>query len=133
MGITDFLKRAYLANIECPIGDQDKSWAPHILWLACISHLTFFGFGPGGDFGQVYISENDIDANPDYEDASIDPKLSYQDELSDLICDLNLFKDESELLASRLKERHLLKAGNKITFYKKGIQSLLFISVRLSI
>jgi hypothetical protein len=40
-----------------------------------------------------------------------------QSELSDLIRDLNLSKDSSELLASRLKEKNVLQPGTKITFY----------------
>jgi hypothetical protein len=37
--------------------------------------------------------------------------------LSDLIRDLNVSKDSSELLASRLKEKNALQPGMKITFY----------------
>jgi hypothetical protein len=40
-----------------------------------------------------------------------------QNELSDPIRDLNLSKDSSELLASRLKEKNVLQPGMKITFY----------------
>jgi hypothetical protein len=40
-----------------------------------------------------------------------------QNELSDLIRDLNLSKDSSELLVSRLKEKNVLQPGAKITFY----------------
>ena len=50
-----------------------------------------------------------------------------QNELSDLISDLNLSKNSSELLASRLKERNVLQPGKKITFYRrKEKDSLLF-------
>lgn len=42
-----------------------------------------------------------------------------QDELDDLVRDLNLPKDKSELLASRLKEKNLLLPGTKITVYRK--------------
>jgi hypothetical protein len=38
--------------------------------------------------------------------------------LSDLIRDLNLSKDSSELLASRLKEKNVLHPGMKIKFYQ---------------
>jgi hypothetical protein len=38
-------------------------------------------------------------------------------ELSDPIRDLNLPKDSSELLASRLKEKNVLQPGTKIAFY----------------
>jgi hypothetical protein len=40
-----------------------------------------------------------------------------QNELSDLMRDLNLSKNSSELLASRLKEKNVLQPGTKITFY----------------
>jgi hypothetical protein len=42
-----------------------------------------------------------------------------QNELSDLIRDLNLSKESSELLASRLKEKSVLHPGTKITFYRR--------------
>lgn len=48
-----------------------------------------------------------------------DPILFDQFDLDDLIRDLNLPKDSSELLASRLKERHLLLPGTKLTAYRK--------------
>jgi hypothetical protein len=48
-----------------------------------------------------------------------------QNELSDLIRDLNLSKESSELLASRLKERNVLHPGMKITFYRRREKDLL--------
>ena len=48
-----------------------------------------------------------------------------QHELSDLIRDLNLSKESSELLASRLNEKNLLHAGTKITFYRTREKDLL--------
>jgi len=39
-------------------------------------------------------------------------------EINDLICDLNLPKQSSELLASRLQEKHLPHPGTNITFYR---------------
>lgn len=52
-------------------------------------------------------------------DENDDPVLFDQTSLDDLIRDLNLPKDSSELLASRLKERNLLLPGTKITAYRK--------------
>ncbi|GBM36704.1 hypothetical protein AVEN_221969-1 [Araneus ventricosus] len=52
------------------------------------------------------------------------PQRFNQDELSDLTRDLNLSKEASELLASRLNNKNLLEEGNKITFYctrEKGL------------
>ena len=37
--ITDFVKQAYLAYFKVKLGDQDKSWAPHIVCKTCIEHL----------------------------------------------------------------------------------------------
>jgi hypothetical protein len=48
-----------------------------------------------------------------------------QNELSDLIRDLNLSKDSSELLASRLKAKNVLHPGKKITFYRRREKYLL--------
>jgi hypothetical protein len=48
-----------------------------------------------------------------------------QNEFSDLIMDLNLSKDTSELLASRLKEKNVLQPGMKITFYRRREKDLL--------
>jgi len=41
-----------------------------------------------------------------------------QAEINDLIRDLNLPKQSSELLASRLQEKHLLHPGTNTTFYR---------------
>ena len=37
--ISDFVKQAYLAYLKVKLGDQDKSWAPHIVCKTCIEHL----------------------------------------------------------------------------------------------
>ena len=37
--ITDFVKQAYLSYFKVKLGDQDKSWAPHIVCKTCIEHL----------------------------------------------------------------------------------------------
>ena len=47
------------------------------------------------------------------------PQLFSQGELNDLIRDLNLSKESSELRASRLKEKNLFQLGTLITFYRK--------------
>ena len=38
-GITESVKRAYLAYFKVMLGDQDKSWAPHIVCKQCVEHL----------------------------------------------------------------------------------------------
>ena len=47
------------------------------------------------------------------------PQLFSQEELNDLTRDLNLSKESSELLASRIKEKNLFQPGTLITFYRK--------------
>jgi hypothetical protein len=51
-----------------------------------------------------------------------------KNELSDLIRDLYLSKESSDLLASRLKEENVLHPGMKITFYqrRKGFAAIFY-------
>jgi hypothetical protein len=42
-----------------------------------------------------------------------------------MIKDLNLSKESSELLASRLKEKNVLHPGMKITFYRRSEKDFL--------
>ena len=53
------------------------------------------------------------------------PQLFSQLELSDLIRDLKLTKDHSELLASRLKEENLLQKRVRISFHRKRSQNVI--------
>ena len=46
------------------------------------------------------------------------PVLFDQQSLSDMIRDLSLSKESSEVLAARLKDRNLSQHGTKITFHK---------------
>ena len=72
-------------------------------------------------------TENDprsIDSNPSLDKDSFHPavlpRLFFsQGELNDLVRDLSLSKESSELLASRLKEKNMLEPGTQITFYRK--------------
>ena len=48
-----------------------------------------------------------------------------QPELNDLIRDLNLSKESSELLASRLKEKNLLDSETKVTFYRNREKNMI--------
>ena len=54
----------------------------------------------------------------------IDDDLCILYKLSDLIRDLKLIKDYSELLASRLKEKNLLQKGVRISLYCKHSQNV---------
>ena len=55
----------------------------------------------------------------EYEEPMSGPQLFNQSELSDLVRDLALSKESSEVLASRLKEKSLLQPGTKVSFYRK--------------
>ena len=55
-----------------------------------------------------------------------------QDELNDLVRDLGLSKTNSELLASRLKEKNVLSPGTSITFYRTREAELLVFFSELS-
>ena len=48
----------------------------------------------------------------------LSPSLSDQAEINNSILDLNLPKQSSELLASRLQEKHLVHPGTNIAFYR---------------
>lgn len=79
------------------------------------------------DEGDIFghISESDTDSDSDYEGATENPQLFNQEELSDLVRDLALSKEASELLASRLNDKNLLEQGAKITFYRTREKELL--------
>ena len=38
--ITSHIKKMYKAYFECYLGDQDKSWAPHVSCLTCVKTLS---------------------------------------------------------------------------------------------
>ena len=62
-------------------------------------------------------SETSKGSCSEYEESCSSPKQFIQQELNDLIRDLNLSKQGSELLASRPKEKNCLQPDVKITFY----------------
>ena len=53
-----------------------------------------------------------------------DPRLFDQESLNDLVRDLQLGKGKNELLASRLKERNLLKPGVTVSYYRRRTAEL---------
>lgn len=79
----------------------------------CMSNIAL-----GDESEESGGSDSDFQSNSHSE--SFDQK-----ELSDLIRDLNLSKESSELLASRLKEKNALKPGTKITIYRNREKDLL--------
>ena len=48
MEIDDFVQMAYLANFGLKLGDQDKSWAPHMVCKTCKERLRFWTNGERG-------------------------------------------------------------------------------------
>ncbi len=46
-------------------------------------------------------------------------KTFTQDELNDLVRDLALYKEKAELLASRLKQKHLIDKNGLICYYRR--------------
>lgn len=69
----------------------------------------------------------DIDhaGDSDYAGCSSTSAHFNQNELNDLVRDLYLSKENSELLASRLREKNLLEFGTKVTFYRTREKDLL--------
>jgi len=63
-------------------------------------------------------SSTHSDADPVFEGPSSQPHLITQPELNDLIRDLGLSKDKSELLGSRLQGWNLLHRETKVTVYR---------------
>ncbi|XP_076037944.1 uncharacterized protein LOC143030832 [Oratosquilla oratoria] len=190
--LTQRVKKLYELYFGCKVGDQDKSWAPHICWVRCTSSLSAWvkGKGTGLMFGvpmvwrepkdhstDCYFCLTDIKgrnrkgkksivypdlqsairpvlhssdipvpqppselpsddtSNSDYsesQDATYTtqlesdkkPHLITQPELNDLVRDLTLTKQQSELLASRLQQWHLLDEEARITVFRKRSANL---------
>lgn len=66
------------------------------------------------EFDETFIDKND----PDYVDED-QPHLLDQSELNDLVRDLELTKEKSELLASRMLQWKFLQKGTKVSVYRK--------------
>ena len=65
-----------------------------------------------------YKELTDVDDDDENLACSSTQVLFDQQNLNDLIRDLSLSKESSEVLASRLKDRNLLQHGTKIAFYR---------------
>ena len=195
-------KFAYRAYFDLVLGDQDKSWAPHIVCNVCSCILSQFVGGNKRNFSfgipmvwrepsdhstncyfcaidtRGYSTKNchsikyptnlesaflpvphsgdlpvpvftgfhedhedvpsgtatdDDDVNtqidvstssdtesssPSLQSSSMLPQKFNQEELSDLIRDLELLKQSSELLASRLGDKNMLEEETSVTFYR---------------
>ena len=57
-------------------------------------------------------------ADNNFPPSLLPPQLFSQNELNDLASNLNLSKESSELLASRLKEKNIIQPGTFITYYR---------------
>ena len=64
-------------------------------------------------------SEEDTDVDFDKAGASKEPHFPNQQEMDDLIRDMELTKENAELLTSRLKEWHLLDPACRVSKYRK--------------
>jgi hypothetical protein len=193
--ITTDLCKIYRLYFGCPLGDQDKAWAPHVICTSCSNGLRdwlnrrkasmpfaipmiwreplnhhddcYFcvvntsGFSAKNKHKIIYPNlrsalrpvahddalpvpvppedgiesvQDEIDveegasggklnasADPDFipEDTDTSPQTFSQEELNDLIRDLTLSKEKAELLASRLKEKHLLQKNVLVSQYRK--------------
>jgi len=197
--ITTDLKRIYKLYFGCPLGDQDKPWAPHVICNTCSNGLhdwlnkrrlsmpfaipmiwreprdhhsdCYFccvktsGFSAKTKHKMAYpnldsairpVSHDNsmpvpqpppdgLDSVPDEDDEGwlkdavggdsemcdvdfvaddSEPETFTQEELNDLVRDLNLPKDKAELLASRLKQKHLLAKGVAVSHYRKRSRHL---------
>jgi len=68
------------------------------------------------DVGQ---GNNSMDCDPTFAGASStnESHMLTQGDLNDIVCDLNLWKKQAELLGSRLKGWNLLRRDSKVCFY----------------
>ena len=95
-----------------------------------IAHSTDIPIAEFNKLPDLFIAEHSDVEQHDYKEltnvddddenfaCSSTPVLFDQKNVSDLIRDLSLPKESSEVLASRLKDRNLLEHGAKITFYR---------------
>lgn len=114
-----------LLSARRPLPHSDAIPVPTFCWLPDLRDKDIF------EINDVQMSEC---SDSDFGETSSSPKLLNQNDLNDLIRDLSLSKECSELLASRLKERNLLSQGTKITFYRNREKFLLpYFSVDLNL
>lgn len=77
------------------------------------------------DCDEGAVGDNSQSSDMDYAaDEDSEPETFTQEELNDLVRDLNLSKEKAELLASRLKQKHLLAPSAKISHYRKRSRNL---------
>ena len=66
------------------------------------------------------VNDTDFDDIPAVSSISsiFQPECFDQSELNDLVCDLGLSRELAKLKASRLSEKHALKPGTNVSFYR---------------
>ncbi|CAG9787072.1 unnamed protein product [Diatraea saccharalis] len=104
-----------LSSAQKPLTHSDQSLAP-------VPSTSSTSFEPENIENEEEKQDSDSDFTPSQETK---PQPFNQSELNDLIRDLNLSKESSEILASRLKEKNLLTPDTKITFYRTREKDLL--------
>ncbi|GFV35888.1 uncharacterized protein TNCV_2866471 [Trichonephila clavipes] len=111
--ISNFVQKVYFAYFGIKLGDQDKSYVPHVVCSVCVEELRQW-------FQDVFdqISHISNDSDDGYDPGTNDPELFSQSDLNDLVRDLGLSKNTAEVLGSRLKERHLLNSGVLFSWYR---------------
>lgn len=193
--ISEEVKRAYFLYFKCQIGDQDKTWAPHVCCVSCHINLVqwmhrkkksmpfavpmvwreptdhvrdcYFcitkteGFSkkqrdkiqypnlPSAirpvphseelpvpiaplNLDNIVLGDSSSSTESDLQlpkhttddptflpSTSSEPHLITQNKLNDLVRDLGLSKQKSELLGSRLQEWNLLDKNATVSFYRK--------------
>ncbi|XP_073511089.1 uncharacterized protein [Phyllobates terribilis] len=129
---------AYNAYFGMPVGDEDKSWAPHFTCEYCnktlgVPHCPELPVPTPSkrdqpSSGKISKSDSEEDiGDQDYvfTDAAEErrPYFPNQKDVNDLIRDLHLTKSNAELLTSRLKQWNLLVESLQITDQRKRQQT----------
>lgn len=96
-----------LPSVKIPLPHSDLVPVPHFREMSELSEDESFVFD---------ALQNVVETDTGFFD---------QNEFSDLIRNLNISKDASRLLASRLKGKSMLKPGTKVKFYRRRKMGLL--------
>jgi len=121
-----------MSNIEYPSLDSAIRPVPHLAELPIPTPPVSKQLLSSSD-ESLTDSDEDVDESHDTFEActSNDPHLISQRELNDLVRDLNLSKQQSELLASRLQQWNLVHSIVRISTFRKRNADLM-ISISLS-
>ncbi|KAM5191561.1 uncharacterized protein ACMZJ9_000347 [Mantella aurantiaca] len=103
---------AYKVYFGMPVGDQDKSWAPHVTCEYC--KKTLEGWYRGEKRAMKFAIPR----------IWREPTFPNQKDINDLIRDLGLTKSNAELLISRLKQWNLLDESVQVTEQRSRHQTV---------